>query len=98
AAALAAFPTRRSSDLAGDRRSRMKPRRLVVSGDDFGAGPEVNAGVIRAHRDGILTSTSLMVTGEAMSEAVALAREHPGLAVGLRSEEHTSELQSRVDV
>jgi hopanoid biosynthesis associated protein HpnK len=58
-------------------------RRLVVSGDDFGAAPEVNAGVVRAHREGILTSTSLMVTGDAAREAVALAREHPRLAVGL---------------
>ncbi len=58
-------------------------RRLVVSGDDFGAAPEVNAGIVRAHRDGILTSTSLMVTGAAMAEAVELARAHPRLAVGL---------------
>ena len=58
-------------------------RRLVVSGDDFGAAPEVNAAIVRAHRDGILTSASLMVTGDAVDEAVALARAHPRLAVGL---------------
>jgi chitin disaccharide deacetylase len=58
-------------------------RRLVVSGDDFGAAPEVNAGVVRAHRDGILTSTSLMVTGDASADAVRLAGESPRLAVGL---------------
>ena len=61
----------------------MNERRLVVSGDDFGAAPEVNAGIVRAYRDGILTSTSLMVTGAAAGEAVALARAHPRLAVGL---------------
>jgi len=58
-------------------------RRLIVSGDDFGAAPEVNAGIVRAHRDGILTSTSLMVTGDAMAEAVALAHANPRLSVGL---------------
>jgi hopanoid biosynthesis associated protein HpnK len=58
-------------------------RRLIVSGDDFGAAPEVNAGIIRAHRDGILTSTSLMVTGDAVTEAVALAHANPRLSVGL---------------
>src|SRR5207249_2839194 len=58
-------------------------RRLVVTADDFGAAPEVNAAVVRAHRDGILTSTSLMVTGDAVEEAVQLARETPSLAVGL---------------
>jgi len=58
-------------------------RRLIVSADDFGAAPEVNAAVVRAHRDGILTSTSLMVTGGAAADAVGLARENPRLAVGL---------------
>jgi hopanoid biosynthesis associated protein HpnK len=58
-------------------------RRLVVTGDDFGAAPEVNAAIVRAHRDGILTSASLMVTGLAAASAVGLAREHPRLAVGL---------------
>jgi hopanoid biosynthesis associated protein HpnK len=58
-------------------------RRLVVTADDFGAAPEVNAAVVRAHREGILTSTSLMVTGDAVEEAVRLARDNPRLAVGL---------------
>jgi len=58
-------------------------RRLVVTADDFGAAPEVNVAVVRAHRDGILTSASLMVTGDAVEEAAQLARETPTLAVGL---------------
>ena len=61
----------------------MSTRRLVVSGDDFGAASAVNAAIVRAHRDGVLTSASLMVTGAAAAEAVALARQHPRLAVGL---------------
>ncbi len=61
----------------------MSPRRLIVSGDDFGAAPEVNAAVARTHRDGILTSTSLMVRGDAVEEAVAVAAAHPRLAIGL---------------
>lgn len=63
--------------------ARAGTRRLVVSGDDFGAATEVNEGIVRAHRDGILTSTSLMVTGDAVGHAVALARATPTLAVGL---------------
>jgi hopanoid biosynthesis associated protein HpnK len=58
-------------------------RRLIVSADDFGMSPGVNAGIIRAHRDGILTQTSLMVTGAACAEAVELARAHPALSIGL---------------
>jgi chitin disaccharide deacetylase len=58
-------------------------RQLVVSGDDFGAAEAINAAIARAHRDGILTSTSLMVTGDAAADAVAVARANPTLAVGL---------------
>lgn len=56
---------------------------LIVNADDFGRLPAINAAVIRAHREGVLTSASLMVTGDAVSEAVALAHEFPTLAVGL---------------
>lgn len=58
-------------------------RRLIVAADDFGMSAGVNAGIIRAHRDGILTDTSLMVNGRAFAEAVELARAHPTLSVGL---------------
>lgn len=58
-------------------------RRLIVNADDFGRSSSINHAVIRAHREGILTTASLMVNGEAFDEAVALAREHPRLGVGL---------------
>src|SRR5256885_7763689 len=58
-------------------------RRLIVNGDDFGLSPQVNAGIVHAHIHGILTNTSLMVTGSAWQEAVALAKETPTLSVGL---------------
>jgi hopanoid biosynthesis associated protein HpnK len=58
-------------------------RRLIVSGDDFGVAEEVNEGILRSHRDGILGQTSLMVTGAAAAHAVALAKAMPSLAVGL---------------
>ncbi len=61
----------------------MTSKRLIVSADDFGMSPGVNAGVIRAHRDGILTDASLMVNGQAFEDAVALALRHPELSVGL---------------
>lgn len=58
-------------------------RRLVVNADDFGRSASINAAVIHAHREGILTSASLMVNEPAGAEAVALAKENPGLGVGL---------------
>lgn len=59
------------------------PRRLIVNGDDFGLAGEVNRAIVRAHREGILTSTSLMVTAPAAVQAVALTRDLPRLSVGL---------------
>jgi hopanoid biosynthesis associated protein HpnK len=58
-------------------------RRLIVNADDFGASPAINQAVIRAHREGILTTASLMVNEPARAEAVRLARENPRLGVGL---------------
>ncbi|CAB5091908.1 hypothetical protein D3OALGA1CA_958 [Olavius algarvensis associated proteobacterium Delta 3] len=54
-----------------------------MTADDFGRSAEINAAVIAAHQRGILTCASLMVSGEAVDEAVALATENPGLRVGL---------------
>ncbi|BAT53819.1 YdjC-like protein [Nostoc sp. NIES-3756] len=60
------------------------PRRFaIINGDDFGFSRGVNQGIMRSHQQGILTSTSLMVTGDAAQEAIALAKTHPDLAVGL---------------
>jgi predicted glycoside hydrolase/deacetylase ChbG (UPF0249 family) len=58
-------------------------KHLIVNADDFGASTGVNRGIIECHERGILTSASLMVTGAAADEAAALAKTHPGLAVGL---------------
>src|SRR3712207_8784245 len=66
---------------------------------DFGLTDGVNRGIIEAHERGIVTSASLMVRYPAAKDAADYARSNPALSVGLhvdlRSEEHTSELQSR---
>lgn len=58
-------------------------RRLIVNADDFGLSSSANRAVIRAHREGILTTASLMVNEPGFDEALALARENPNLGVGL---------------
>jgi hopanoid biosynthesis associated protein HpnK len=58
-------------------------KRLIVTADDFGAAVEVNEAVERAHRDGILSAASLMVSGPAAADAVARARSLRSLRVGL---------------
>jgi chitin disaccharide deacetylase len=59
------------------------PRRLIVNADDFGLNTATNQAVIRAHREGILTTASLMMNEPGFAEAVEMAREHPRLGVGL---------------
>ena len=58
-------------------------KKLIVNADDLGLTPGVNRGVVRAFQDGIVTSASLLVTGSAFDDAVALARQNPELDVGL---------------
>jgi len=58
-------------------------RRLVVNADDLGFSVGVNAGIVRAHAEGIVTSASLMVRAPAAEHAVAAAAAHPRLALGL---------------
>ncbi|HEX8975522.1 MAG TPA: ChbG/HpnK family deacetylase [Solirubrobacteraceae bacterium] len=61
----------------------MSERVLIVNADDFGASDGINRGIVDAHTNGIVTSTSLMVTGSAAADAVTLARQHPDLGLGL---------------
>jgi predicted glycoside hydrolase/deacetylase ChbG (UPF0249 family) len=58
-------------------------RNLIVNADDFGASSGVNSAIVEAFHDGVLTSASLMVTGAAVEEAVAISHACPELAVGL---------------
>ncbi len=57
-------------------------KRLIVNADDFGFTRDVNQGIVQAHREGILTATTLMATGAAFEDAVRLAKETPTLDVG----------------
>lgn len=61
-------------------------RRLITTADDFGDTPAVNAAVARAHREGVLRFASLMVLRPAAAEAARIAKDNPGLGVGLHLE------------
>jgi chitin disaccharide deacetylase len=56
--------------------------RLIVRADDFGMCHSVNAGVVRAFTDGIVTQASVMVPCPWFTEAAALAKEH-AIPVGI---------------
>ena len=57
-------------------------KHLIINADDFGFTRDVNAGIIHAHREGVLTSTTLMATGDAFDDAVRWAHETPSLNIG----------------
>jgi predicted glycoside hydrolase/deacetylase ChbG (UPF0249 family) len=59
---------------------------LIVNADDFGASRGINRGILEAHRQGILTSTSLLVDTPSSEEAAALSRTVPDLSVGLHAD------------
>ncbi len=56
---------------------------LIVTADDFGLNRSVNSAVKEAAQNGILTSASLMLTGDAVDDAVAIAGEITSFDVGL---------------
>ena len=58
-------------------------KRLIVNADDFGLTRLVSQGILDAHHNGIVTSTSLMANGGAFEEAIAMAMRAPRLSVGV---------------
>lgn len=58
-------------------------RRVIVHADDFGLHPAINQGIEAVHREGLVTSTSLMPLGPAFEDAVRRCQSLPGLDLGL---------------
>jgi predicted glycoside hydrolase/deacetylase ChbG (UPF0249 family) len=56
---------------------------LIVNADDLGLSPGINNGIARAHREGIVTSASLMVRQPAAEAAAELVQDLPNLGIGL---------------
>ena len=61
-------------------------RLLIVNADDFGLTPGVSAGILEAHRNGIVTSTSVLAVAPAFEEtapALRRAAHESGIGVGV---------------
>lgn len=60
------------------------PKFLIVNSDDFGISPGVNRGILEAHHNGIVTSTTTMVNMPAAAEGLEKAHQSaPKLGLGL---------------
>jgi predicted glycoside hydrolase/deacetylase ChbG (UPF0249 family) len=57
-------------------------KKVIINADDFGLVQGVNEGIIKAHREGILTSATLMANMPGFDQAVRMAGENPDLGVG----------------
>ena len=79
-------------------------KQLILNADDFGLTSGVNSAILRAHRQGILTSATLMANAASFDEAVSIALATPTLGVGChlvlvggRSVAPAREVESLVD-
>lgn len=61
----------------------MAPSKLIVHADDFGLSEKINEGIIEAHRNGIVTSASIIANGVAFEQAAELCHATPTLDVGV---------------
>ena len=58
-------------------------RRIVINADDFGLCEGVNKAIAQAHKEGVLTSATIMANMPASAEAVKQAKKMPDLGVGV---------------
>jgi len=56
--------------------------KLIVKADDLGFTEGINLGIIKSHKDGIVTSTALMTNMPAAAHGVKLAKDYPALCLG----------------
>jgi hopanoid biosynthesis associated protein HpnK len=67
---------------------------VIFTADDFGLADPLNAAVTLAHRQGLLRCASLMAAGPRTREALGLARQLPGLCLGV----HLTLIQGRASL
>jgi chitin disaccharide deacetylase len=61
----------------------MAPKRLIVNADELGRTASINEGILRAHREGIVTSATLIVSYPAAGEVRRLSAQAPQMGIGL---------------
>ncbi|WP_238883624.1 chitin disaccharide deacetylase [Clostridium sp. YIM B02551] len=57
--------------------------RLIVNADDFGISKAVSLGIIEGHKNGIITSTTMMCNMPCAEWAAKLAKDYPDLGIGI---------------
>ena len=68
-------------------------KRLIVNADDYGLSEGVCLGILKAHRDGILTSTTCMMNMENIEKYLEMTKDYPNLGLGVIQIEKLSYLK-----
>lgn len=58
-------------------------KKIIINADDFGMNDYVNNAIIAGHTNGIITSTSLVASGDKFIDAIKMANDHPNLGIGV---------------
>ena len=58
-------------------------RKLIVNADDFGFNQDVTDGILECHKNGCVTSTTLMTHMPAAEYAAERSKSYPELSVGI---------------
>lgn len=58
-------------------------KKIIINADDFGMSEAFNYGVVKAYKDGVVSSASIMVNQKSAVHAISLLKEVPNLYVGL---------------
>jgi predicted glycoside hydrolase/deacetylase ChbG (UPF0249 family) len=58
------------------------PKRLIVNADDYGLTEGVSRAILRAHADGIVTSTSVLALGPGFATSAGWLADHSDLGTG----------------
>ncbi|CAA9245794.1 MAG: Cellobiose phosphotransferase system YdjC-like protein [uncultured Acidimicrobiales bacterium] len=74
---------RRRAHPAASNAPRVEPRLLIVNADDYGLTEAVSEGILRGHREGVITSTSVLVLAPAFEKSAKWLVDTEALGVGV---------------
>ncbi len=59
--------------------------KLIINSDDFGFSKGINRGIITAYNEGLISTTTIMITMEDAEDAISLWKKNSSLGLGLHA-------------
>lgn len=57
--------------------------KLIINADDFGASEGINNNILKLHKLGVVSSTTIIANGSSFKSAVDIAKDNPNLGIGI---------------